>query len=196
MTQTIPALLLVTALALQPAPAEPPIAIDAHDAFFANLRALCGQVFAGKVVEGNASDAAFASQRLIMHVRECGEHVIKIPFHVGEDRSRTWILTRTDSGLQLKHDHRHSDGSDDASTMYGGHTVDGGWPNVQTFPADRFSKELFVAQGLPQSIGNTWHLYVYPETFTYRLTREGREFRVDFDLTRPLPAPPAPWGSE
>jgi hypothetical protein len=37
-------------------------------------------------------------------------------------------------------------------------------------------------------------MYIYPEKFTYRLTREGREFRVDFDLTKPVPAPPAPWG--
>ncbi len=41
---------------------------------------------------------------------------------------------------------------------------------------------------------NSWQMYIYPEKFTYRLTREGREFRVDFDLTKPVPAPPAPWG--
>jgi hypothetical protein len=26
------------------------------------------------------------------------------------------------------------------------------------------------------------------------LIREGREFRVDFDLTQPIPVPAAPWG--
>ncbi len=186
--------LVACGLAVTGAMGAPLVSIDTHDAFFERVRALCGQAFEGRVTEGNASDTAFAEQVLIMHVRECGEHVIKIPFHVGEDRSRTWILTRTGSGLQLKHDHRHEDGSNDASTMYGGHTVDAGWPSAQAFPADQYSKELFVAQGIPQSMGNTWHMYIYPETFTYRLTREGREFRVDFDLTRPVPAPPAPWG--
>lgn len=87
-------------------------------------------------------------------------------------------------------------GSDDAMTMYGGHTVDAGWASAQAFPADRYSQEVFVAQGIPQSIENTWHLYVYPDRFTYRLTRAGREFRVDFDLTAPVPPPPAPWGAQ
>lgn len=34
--------------------------------------------------------------------------------------------------------------------------------------------------------------------FIYQLTRTGsdRRFRVEFDLTRPVPAPPAPWGFE
>jgi len=185
---------LVTVLSFSSAAAESTVSIATHDVFFENLRALCGRAFAGKVVEGNASDNAFAAERLIMHVRDCGEHVIKIPFHVGEDRSRTWVLTRTGSGLQLKHDHRHEDGSSDAMTMYGGHTADAGWPTAQSFPADQYSKEIFVTGGIPQSVDNTWHLYLYPETFTYRLTREGREFRVDFDLTQPVPAPPAPWG--
>ena len=48
-----------------------------------------------------------------MHVRECSEDAIRIPFHVGEDRSRTWVVTRTANGLRLKHDHRHEDGSEE-----------------------------------------------------------------------------------
>jgi hypothetical protein len=28
----------------------------------------------------------------------------------------------------------------------------------------------------------------------YELTRPGRKFRLEFDLTQPVPAPPAPWG--
>jgi hypothetical protein len=54
--------------------------------------------------------------------------------------------------------------------------------------------ELFVNQGIPQSNGNTWQMYIYPEMFTYRLIRQGREFRVDFDLTKPIKVPAAPWG--
>ncbi len=166
-----------------------------HDAFFDGLKALAGKAYEGRVVEGNASDAAFQGKRLVMHVWKAGEDQIHIPFHVGEDRSRTWILTRTGSGLQLKHDHRHADGSPDASTMYGGHTVDAGWPQAQAFPADLPSQALFLRTGLPQAIQNTWYLYLYPgKTFTYRLTREGRAFRVDFDLSRPVPPPPLPWG--
>ena len=72
--------------------------------------------------------------------------------------------------------------------------LDAGWAQVQSFPADQYSKELFVAAGNPQSNGNTWQMYVYPEKFTYRLVREGREFRVDFDLSKPVALPPTPWG--
>jgi len=55
-----------------------------------------------------------------MEVRSCTEEEIRIPFHVGEDRSRTWVLSRSDSGFRLVHDHRHEDGSADAITGYGG----------------------------------------------------------------------------
>ncbi len=171
----------------------PLVSIPVQDAFFEALRAHCGKAFEGKVSVDNPASPGFEG-RLLMHVRTCSDRQLQIPFHVGDDRSRTWILSKTGSGLQLKHDHRHADGSSDASTMYGGHTVDAGWATAQSFPADAYSKELFTAAGNPQSNGNTWQMYVYPTKFTYRLVREGREFRVDFDLSKPVPAPPAPWG--
>ena len=126
-----------------------------------------------------------------MHVEHCDENQLRIPFHVGEDSSRT--LGNHQDGIRpvLKHDHRHHDGTEDVLSQYGGHTVDAGWPQVQSFPADQFSKELFVEQAIPQSVGNTWQMYIYPERFTYRLIRQGREFRVDFDLTKPVDPPAA-----
>ena len=78
--------------------------------------------------------------------------------------------------------------------MYGGHTLDAGWDQVQSFPADQYSKELFVKSGIPQSVTNVWQMFVYPETFSYRLIRESREFRVNFDLSKPVAVPPTPWG--
>ena len=172
----------------------PLVSIPAQDQFFDQIRTLCGKAFSGKVTEGNSADSAFSEKKLVMHVRHCSDSQLQVPFHVGDDASRTWIITKTGSGLSLKHDHRMKNGEDDKSTMYGGHTVDSGWPQAQSFPADQYSKELFVASGIPQSTGNSWHMYIYPEKFTYRLTREGREFRVDFDLTQPIKTPPAPWG--
>ena len=169
------------------------VSIPTHDAFFDALRRHCGKAFEGKVSVDNPASPGFEG-RLVMHVRKCTDSQLQIPFHVGEDRSRTWLISKTGSGLQLKHDHRHADGSSDKSTMYGGHTLDAGWATVQSFPADQYSKELFTAAGNPQSNGNTWQMYIYPEKFTYRLTREGREFRVDFDLSKPVAPPPTPWG--
>ena len=174
-------------------PITGPVSIPTHDAFFEAIRRHCGKAFEGKVSIDNPASPGFEG-RLVMHVRKCTDSQLQIPFHVGEDRSRIWLISKTGSGLQLKHDHRHKDGSSDKSTMYGGHTLDAGWATVQSFPADQYSKELFTAAGNPQSNGNTWQMYVYPEKFTYRLTREGREFRVDFDLTKPVALPPTPWG--
>lgn len=82
------------------------------DAFMAAIAAHCGQAYAGKVVEDTPAPTGkdpFAGQRLVMHVRGCADpaHELRIPFHVGDDHSRTWVLTRTPNGLRLKHDHRH-----------------------------------------------------------------------------------------
>ncbi len=171
----------------------PLVSIATHDVFFDALRALCGKAFEGKLAASNAKVEGFEG-RLVMHVRQCTDSQLQIPFHVGDDHSRTWIITKTGSGLSLKHDHRHQDGSSDSSTMYGGHTVDAGWNQVQSFPADIYSKELFVRSGIPQSTTNVWQMFVYPDTFSYRLIRESREFRVNFDLRKPVALPPTPWG--
>ncbi|KZY47798.1 hypothetical protein CWC26_16825 [Pseudoalteromonas sp. S4488] len=189
--------MLVAASSLAAARPAPLVSIPSHDGFFDNIAAHCGKAYEGKVsVDNAAGPSSFAGKKLVMHVRRCNERELQVPFHVGDDASRTWIITKTGSGLSLKHDHRHKDGSDDKSTMYGGHTLDAGFANAQSFPADQYSKELFVSQGIPQSMGNTWQMYIYPKQFTYRLVREGREFRVDFDLTKPITPPNAPWGYE
>lgn len=190
-------LVLFANLLLVPAYAqERPSSIPTHDAFFDAISELCGKAYSGTVTVDNSGDDSFANKKLIMHVRRCNETQLQIPFHVGDDASRTWLITKTGSGLSLKHDHRHADGTEDELTQYGGHTIDAGWAQVQSFPADQYSKELFVAHAIPQSVGNTWQMYIYPERFTYRLIRQGREFRVDFDLTQPVAAPDAPWGYE
>ena len=172
----------------------PLVSIPTHDQFFEAINNHCGKAYLGTVIIDNAPGDGFTNKRLVMHIRKCTATELQVPFHVGDDASRTWIITKTGSGLSLKHDHRHKDGSNDASTMYGGHTLDAGWAEVQSFPADQYSKELFVAQGIPQSAGNTWQMFIYEKTFSYRMVREGREFRVDFDLTKPITPPKAPWG--
>ncbi|PLT23254.1 hypothetical protein [Pseudoalteromonas sp. MelDa3] len=173
----------------------PLVSIPTHDAFFNSIAAHCGKAFEGEVAVDNAKGpSSFTDKKLVMHVRKCSETELQVPFHVGDDASRTWIITKTGSGLSLKHDHRHKDGTDDPSTMYGGHTLDAGFAQMQSFPADQYSKELFVKEGIAQSVGNTWQMYIYPEVFTYRLIRQGREFKVDFDLTKSITPPSAPWG--
>lgn len=166
-----------------------------QDEFWQKLHALGSLAFEGRVIEGTApGDAAFREQRLVMHVRACGENEIRIPFHVGENRSRTWVLTRTPAGLRLKHDHRHEDGAEDKVTQYGGDTTGAGTTDTQEFPADEFTKER-----IPAAKTNIWTMRVEPgRAFIYALRREaeGRRFKVEFDLTRPVATPPAPWGAE
>lgn len=164
-----------------------PQAPSATDAFFASLTALCGQSFEGKLVTGNPSDDSFAKSRLVMHVRDCSDTEIRIPFAVGEDRSRTWVITRTPDGLRLKHDHRHEDGTEDVRSNYGGDTRGSGTAIRQEFPADAFSRDLFIREEIPQAVDNVWALEVEPGVaFAYELSRPGRLFRVVFDLTKPV----------
>ena len=165
---------------------------DPQLTFWAALEDLCGQAFEGTVEASVPPDEAMEGERLVMHVRECDMAEIRIPFFVGEDRSRTWVLTTTATGLRLKHDHRHEDGSEDEVTQYGGDTDGRGTDLVQEFRADLFTAEL-----VPAAANNVWSIEVTPGIrFVYGLRREGsdRLFRAVFDLSRPIETPPAPWG--
>lgn len=177
--------------ACSPEPAEAPAeaAPGPQDVFFENLSALCGQRYEGEVVTTDPVDADFASSRLLMHVRDCSDTEIRIPFWVGDDRSRTWIVTRTDDGLRLKHDHRDPDGTEHTLHNYGGDTANEGTAQRQEFPVDQFSIDLFNANDANVSTTNVWALEVHPgETFAYELRRveQGRHFRVEFDLSEPV----------
>lgn len=172
-------------------PAPPPL--TPQDAFWGSLSAYCGQAFAGRLTDGNESDSVMRRSTLVMHVRSCSDSIIRVPFHVGADRSRTWVFTRTSEGLRLKHDHRHEDGSEDAVTQYGGDTRDAGTETRQEFPAD-----AHTATVVPAARANTWTVEIVPgERFVYALRREGtdRRVRVEFDLAAPVALPPDPWGA-
>lgn len=179
--------------------AQAPVARDA-DRFFASVAALCGKAFAGRVVANEPPPTAadpFEGKALVVHVRRCERDRLELPFHVGDDRSRTWVLTRRGSAISLKHDHRHRDGSSDSLTMYGGATSTPGAPVRQEFPADAESRDLFTRLKLSVSLPNVWAMEIQPgRRLVYELARPGRLFRVEFDLTREVPAPPAPWGHE
>ncbi len=171
------------------------------DAFLARLAQHCGEAFAGRILTDEPpaeGDDPFAGKALVMHVRTCEAGELRVPFHVGDDHSRTWVITRTDAGLRLKHDHRHADGSPDPVTMYGGDTDASGTAARQSFPVDAESVAMFGREGLKASIQNTWAMEIEPgERFLYELSRPGgRLFQVEFDLSQPVELPPAPWGHE
>lgn len=164
--------------------------------YFERLSQLCnGEAYAGKLVSEDAVDADFKSATMIMGPATCDGLTVRIPFAVDEDRSRTWVVTRTETGLRLKHDHRHEDGSEDVLTQYGGDSTPDGTAARQDFPVDAETRTLFIAQEIEVSTQNTWTVEIEPgDLFAYQMSRPERLFRVEFDLTTPVDAPPLPWG--
>ena len=155
-------------------------------AFFANLQTLCGQSFAGRLEVGDpALDKDFAENPLRIGPVSCAQDRIAIPFAVGEDHSRTWVITRTAAGLTLKHRHAHGE-AEDALSQYGGDTVSPGSAIRQDFPADAFSIALFQRENRPASVANVWSVEIEPGVrFAYALRRPGRHVQVAFGLAPP-----------
>ena len=166
---------------------------DFQDDFWDKLVSLEGLSFAGELSIGTeSSDKAFMAGGGIMHIWKVSQTEIRIPFHIGENHSRTWVITRTSNGLRLKHDHRHEDGNDDDVTQYGGDTFAKGTPIRQEFSADKYTGQL-----LPASAENIWAMEVeIGKRFVYELRREHQDrfFRVEFDLSKPVKTPVAAWG--
>lgn len=139
--------------------------------FFERLAGLCGARFSGQASFPEDPGDAFRGKTLVAHITECSADEIRIPFHVGEDRSRTWIISRVPGGLQLKHDHRHADGTPDEITMYGGTTSQPGSELSQSFPADAHTANL-----IPDAATNEWFLSLDQDAtrLTYYLERHGQ----------------------
>lgn len=144
--------------------------------FFNNLSSLCGKTFVGKTIYPQDPDHDFAGKKLVATFASCTDKEIRIPFVVGEDHSRTWIISKTSSsqstGLLFKHDHRHHDGTPDEITMYGGFAGDyksqQGTAFKQYFLADAYTAEL-----IPAAKSNVWMMEYNPQTqeLTYYLER-------------------------
>lgn len=160
--------------------------------FWNKLKTLKGKAFEGQLVSAQANDD-FSGKKLVMYVLYADDETILIPFNVGDNRSRTWILKCKNGRIELKHDHRHEDGSKDKVTMYGGTSTNSGTPNMQVFPAD----EETVAV-IPAAFSNAWWITVDSTSYTYNLRRLGsdRVFTVSFDLTKEVEIPKPSWGWE
>ena len=211
---------IVGALAACAPAAEPAPPPSPQEAFWTALSSHCGtdrdgRAYAGELVSEDERDVDWQGRAMIAHWAECSDDRIAIAFHTedperedGWDRSRTWLVTRSGEGedmrLTLKHDHRHDDGEPDAVTFYGGTTQTAGEQGAQDFPVDEESITLFTREGLDASLTNVWRLEVDPAgsenpRFTYQLTRrndETRLFRVSFDASQPVEPPPSAWGWE
>ncbi len=162
--------------------------------FWEQLETHCGNAYEGEITEGAVEGDSFTGRKLVMHLRACNTNTIRIPFFVGEDKSRTWVLNiNEDKIISLKHDHRHEDGTEDKLTQYGGTSSNIGLADVQVFPADVHTSDI-----LPAASTNIWWITIDETSFTYNLRRIGtdRLFTVRFDLTKTIETPDAPWGTE
>lgn len=158
------------------------VALQEQQEFMEILRTHCGAEYTGKVTYTNDPDSEFLGQELKMIIETCETDMLRIPFHVGENTSRTWLLTFDEqSGLRLKHDHRHPDGTPQDLTMYGGFATDGGTAFRQDFPADQETAAM-----LPEAATNVWTMEIDREEmlFIYNLTRnDAPRFRAEFDMS-------------
>ena len=163
-----------------------------QDIFWKTLNSHCGKSFEGKITSEGKNDG-FDGKRLVMHVKKCSDKELKIPFFVGDDKSRTWVLTKQEDGILLKHDHRNEDGSHEELTMYGGKATNLGTANMQFFPADQETCNM-----LPRATFNVWWMTVDETSFSYnlRVINSDRIFTVVFDLTKEVETPGDPWGWE
>jgi len=158
--------------------------------FWNTLQSHCNKAYEG-TLELPKDDKDFGGKKIVMHVRSCKKNEIKIPFFVGEDKSRTWILSYKKDRISLKHDHRHKDGSEDEINFYGGITTNAGQSNIQIFSADQRTQKM-----IPAASTNVWWITLDDKKFTYNLRRLGTErvFKVVMDITSPIAIPDAPWG--
>lgn len=171
--------LLAVCLLLMFAPA-----LAQQPAFLKNFKPYAGKSYSGTAIFPEGDKNPFAGKELVITFERCDKKEVRIPFRVGEDKSRTWILTLDKQGLLFKHDHRHEDGTPDEVTNYGGYAAPGGSALKQSFPADDFTASL-----IPAAATNEWTFVFDKEKgiLSYILKRDGQlRFQADFDLTREL----------
>lgn len=178
--------------------------LDAQAQFFYELGQLCGNAYRGeRVVErGDRDDMLQGNEELIVHFVECRPERIYAAFHIGAqggqeewDRSRTWVYTAHDERLELRHDHRLEDGSEDTdNTMYGGYTQSEG----QALDSTLVQRFVFTEREGPNGEQLGWQVELEPGVrYTYGTYQgDAWTWRVDFDLMEPVDAPVAAWGHE
>lgn len=152
---------------------------DTRDQFMATLQGMCGQRFEGALSYAVDPRSEFAGKTISTEVI-CTGGGVRMPVQVGTDRSRTWIFTRTPAGLELRHDHRHPDGTPHAVTMYGGMARAGGTARSQAFLADAHTARI-----VPGAETNVWTVSLSQDgnVLSYRLDRHDKP-RAEFVLKR------------
>lgn len=158
---------------------------EPRDLFWQHLQALCESAAEGELLQA-PDEQILPGQRLVVHFWECGDEEIRFPLHVDENRSRTWVLIHRGDHLELRHDHRNPDGTEESNTWYGATTLEPGSENRQEFVTRR------------GEVSGGWAIEIEPGVhFTYGTIRNGEwRHHLEFDLTTPVELPPMHWGHE
>lgn len=169
-------------------PADEPESVQVlspQNEFWVNLASLCESAAAGELLQ--APDTQIDPEAdLVVHFWECGAEELRFPLHVDDDRSRTWVFILHPDGIELRHDHRNADGTEEENTWYGAKTIDEGTANRQDF---------VMVRG---EMTSGWRVEIYPgDRFEYGTARNGEwRHHLVFDLTEPVTLPPMHWGYE
>ncbi|MDX9847044.1 MAG: hypothetical protein RBT74_08690 [Tenuifilaceae bacterium] len=153
-------------------------------AFLKNLASLCGKSFQGRETFTKEGRNSWAHMKFVMHVTVCDEDKVYIPFHLDEDRSRTWMFIMEKEGLRFRHDHRHEDGTPEDQTLYGGYADSTGTAFKQSFPWDEYTQKT-----LADGVERKWNVVLAEDlsTMKYQLEYGGElVFEAEFDLTQPI----------
>ena len=170
-------------------------AVASDTGLFEKLSANCGKAFMGRTKLDPAASETYRAVDIILHVRDCSDNQIQMPMHVGDNHSRTLIISKLDDGrLQLQHRHTHEDGSPDDLTLYGGFTKQGSGDGMRAnFHVGDYTRQLFIDHKIQRSLENVWTISMGDKTATYELHRSTLDFIIEFDLTKRVSNPPKAW---
>ena len=164
------------------APEVEEVVVEEPKDLFSKLSTYCGKPFAGKLLHSYAGPDFYKEKPMTINFEYCNEKEISIPFSVGEDRSKTWKLLKTEEGFSLKHQEVDGEGKPKKITMYGGNaTANTENPFALEFPADEETAKM-----IPVAQNNVWMLDLNPATqiLTYTIKRGDEvRFSAAFDLT-------------
>lgn len=164
-------------------------------AFLANYEPFCGKAFAGKSTFTDLGENHVLNDaNLLMIFDFCTSDNVRIPFFVEDDRSRTWILSYTEAGLRLGHDHRYEDGTEHEANFYGGIAMENTGNYFEHYPENKTSSEyklFFPADertlaDRPAREINVWskEFDLENQRYYYRLYLYGDlRFEATFDLS-------------
>ena len=148
------------------------------EAFWRRMELACGQAYSGTVAAATPDSIALRGP-LVLHLRSCEPNTIRAALHVANDRSRTFVLARTPSGLQLTHEVHRADGTPGASAVYAA-------GDSATLDRQEFVSALRKA--------DRWTIEIEPrDHLTYFWRGPQGQLRLEFDLKRTVVSPPPPW---